>query len=96
MSIRNQSTQDAKAISRKIISTNNSRQTTGVDFAGPFKMRASAGRVMKASKSYISVFVCMVTKAVHLKLVSSLEIFSTHRSFRGVANQLDKELQEAF
>jgi Pao retrotransposon peptidase/Protein of unknown function (DUF1759)/Family of unknown function (DUF5641)/Putative peptidase (DUF1758)/Integrase zinc binding domain len=90
--------------------------STGVDFAGPFKTRASAGRGIKSNKSYISVFVCMVTKAVHLELVSSLEtksflaalrrfisrrgacsdIYSDNgTNFRGAANQLDKDLQEA-
>lgn len=41
----------------------------GVDFAGPLDLKFGARGTVKA---YISVFVCMVTKAVHLELVSSL------------------------
>lgn len=41
----------------------------GVDFAGPLELKHGRNSTVKA---YISVFVCMVTKAVHLELVSSL------------------------
>lgn len=45
---------------------------SGVDFAGPFQTRMSKGRGTKTQKGYICVFVCMVTKAIHLELVSDL------------------------
>lgn len=45
---------------------------TGVDFTGYVDVKASKGRGIKTFKGYISVFVCMVTKAVHLELVSDL------------------------
>ncbi|CAB0041910.1 unnamed protein product [Trichogramma brassicae] len=41
----------------------------GVDYAGPFHVRAFHGRGRTSVKSYIAVFVCFVTKAVHLELV---------------------------
>ncbi|XP_076660284.1 uncharacterized protein LOC143363604 [Halictus rubicundus] len=41
----------------------------GVDYAGPFNVRASAGRGITSRKSYIALFVCMATKAIHLELV---------------------------
>lgn len=47
-------------------------QITGVDYAGPFFVKDRRGRGCKTSKCYISLFVCFVTKAVHLELVSDL------------------------
>ena len=47
-------------------------QKVGVDFGGPFFIKSSRLRKAPLSKCYISVFVCMVTKAVHIELVSSL------------------------
>lgn len=45
---------------------------SGVDFAGPFIILTSKGRGKKTQKAYISLFVCMSTKAVHLELVGDL------------------------
>lgn len=45
---------------------------TAIDFAGPFYTKTSTLRSSKIEKSYISVFVCMATKAMHLELVSNL------------------------
>ncbi|XP_063540783.1 uncharacterized protein LOC134749694 [Cydia strobilella] len=45
---------------------------SGVDFAGPINVRMSKGRGAKSNKAYISLFVCMVTRAFHIELVSSL------------------------
>ena len=47
-------------------------QKVGVDFGGPFLIKSSRLRKAPLTKCYISVFVCMVTKAVHIELVSSL------------------------
>jgi hypothetical protein len=44
----------------------------GVDYGGPFETKDSKLRKPRILKSYIAIFVCLVTKAVHLKLVSSL------------------------
>ncbi|XP_076246278.1 uncharacterized protein LOC143186484 [Calliopsis andreniformis] len=41
----------------------------GVDYAGPYRVRDSAGRGRTAHKAYIAVFVCYATKAVHIELV---------------------------
>ncbi|XP_055612492.1 uncharacterized protein LOC129759094 [Uranotaenia lowii] len=43
---------------------------TGVDYAGPFLLKQ--GRMRSPIKCYVSVFVCMSTKAIHLELVGSL------------------------
>ena len=45
---------------------------TGVDFAGPFNITPIKARGVKSFKSYVSLFVCFTTKAVHLELVFSL------------------------
>lgn len=42
----------------------------GVDYAGPFATRASAGRGIASRKSYIAVFICLATRAIHLELVT--------------------------
>lgn len=45
---------------------------SGVDYAGPIKVRTSKGRGHHAYKGYICLFVCMATKAVHIEVVSDL------------------------
>lgn len=45
---------------------------SGVDFAGPINIRASKGRGHQSYKGYVCLFVCMVTKAIHLEAVSDL------------------------
>jgi len=44
---------------------------TGVDFCGPVHIRSGIRRV-QSIKGYIAVFVCFVTRAMHLELVSDL------------------------
>ncbi|XP_053698923.1 uncharacterized protein LOC128745882 [Sabethes cyaneus] len=44
---------------------------TGVDYAGPIYLKPIHKRA-GASKAYISIFICFVTKAVHIELVSDL------------------------
>ena len=44
--------------------------STGVDYAGPFAVRTSKGRGQRSSKGYVAIFVCMVTRAVHIEVVS--------------------------
>ncbi|XP_062703648.1 uncharacterized protein LOC134286094 [Aedes albopictus] len=46
-------------------------EVTGVDYAGPFLIKQS-GRKSVAVKAYLCVFVCLVTKSVHLELVSDM------------------------
>ncbi|XP_023223405.1 uncharacterized protein LOC111624721 [Centruroides sculpturatus] len=44
----------------------------GIDYAGPFPIKVSHGRTTKHWKSYLALFICMATKAVHLEVVSDL------------------------
>ncbi|XP_055847948.1 uncharacterized protein LOC129913326 [Episyrphus balteatus] len=67
---------------------------TGVDYAGPYLLKARGGRCNIIEKKYIAVFVCMVTKAVHLELVESLstadfiQAFLRFTSIRGACLRL--------
>ncbi|XP_054272649.1 uncharacterized protein LOC128992929 [Macrosteles quadrilineatus] len=54
----------------------------GVDFAGPLTMRESLRRKATTAKTYICVFVCMATKALHLELVTALSTDAFMAAFR--------------
>jgi len=47
-------------------------EKTGIDYGGPFLIKSSRLRKAPLTKCYICMFVCMVTKAVHIEVVSSL------------------------
>ena len=46
--------------------------TTGVDYAGPISLRVGTPRSKTITKGYIAIFVCFVTRAVHIEVVTSL------------------------
>ncbi|XP_029156123.1 uncharacterized protein LOC114946183 [Nylanderia fulva] len=59
---------------------------TGVDYAGPFLITPFVGKGQKARKNWIALFICLVTKAIHLELVddySSAGFISAFRRFAG-------------
>ncbi|XP_071578820.1 uncharacterized protein [Temnothorax nylanderi] len=45
---------------------------TGVDFAGPIITLVNKGRGRKTCKSYVVLFICFATKAIHLEATSEL------------------------
>lgn len=45
---------------------------TGVDYCGPFYIKEKKLRNRAKVKVYVSVFVCLAVKAVHLEIVSEL------------------------
>lgn len=45
---------------------------TGIDCAGPIDLRMSKGRGAKSYKGYITLFICLGTKAVHIEAVSDM------------------------
>jgi len=47
---------------------------SGVDYAGPIKVCASSGRGIKSHKAYISLFICLATRTIHLELVNDYSI----------------------
>ncbi|CAH2109061.1 unnamed protein product [Euphydryas editha] len=57
-------------------------KTSGVDYAGPINIRFSPGRGAKSYKGYICLFVCMVTRAIHLEAVSDLTAKGFIAAFR--------------
>nr|XP_031836770.1 uncharacterized protein LOC116428796 [Nomia melanderi] len=46
--------------------------TCGVDYAGPFMLK-ERGRARTTYKSYLCIFVCFATKAVHIELATDLD-----------------------
>jgi hypothetical protein len=46
--------------------------TSGLDYVGPFQVRTTKGRSHRSYKAYVVLFVCFVTRALHLELVSDL------------------------
>ena len=57
-------------------------QTVGVDFAGPFSLKSRKGRGSTTEKGWICLFVCFLTKAVHVELVSDLRTETFLAAFR--------------
>lgn len=68
--------------------------TTGVDYCDPFLLKDRKGRGCKITKGYVSLFICFVTRAIHLQLVSDLTkdafIAALHRFIarRGKASRI--------
>ncbi|XP_018372878.1 PREDICTED: uncharacterized protein LOC108767463, partial [Trachymyrmex cornetzi] len=54
----------------------------GIDYAGPVILREGKRRNAKNHKAYLAVFVCFVTKAVHIELVSDLTADAFLGAFR--------------
>ena len=54
----------------------------GVDFAGPLYVKAATGGVRKV---YIALFLCCVTRAIHLELVEDLSAEAFRRALRRFA-----------
>ncbi|XP_026331312.1 uncharacterized protein LOC113238692, partial [Hyposmocoma kahamanoa] len=57
-------------------------KSTGVDYCGPINIRFSPGRGAKSYKGYICLFVCMVTRAIHLEAVTDLTAKGFIAAFR--------------
>jgi hypothetical protein len=67
---------------------------SGVDYAGPFLTRVMTVRNTTTLKSYLCIFVCLATKAVHLEAVSDmttdgfLAAFKRFTARRGASSHL--------
>ncbi|KAL0860883.1 hypothetical protein ABMA27_009420 [Loxostege sticticalis] len=68
--------------------------SSGVDFAGPCYLKSSKLKNAVSIKAYIAIFICTVTKAIHLELVSELSTnafiaaFKRFTSRRGYCSNL--------
>jgi len=60
---------------------------TGIDFAGPITTLVNKGRGRRTNKSYIALFVCFSTKAIHLEAVSDLSSNSFITALRRFAGR---------
>ncbi|XP_015119043.1 uncharacterized protein LOC107042496 [Diachasma alloeum] len=75
---------------------------TGLDYAGPVNVRTTPGRGHKSHKGYIALFVCMVTRTIHLELVSDystptfLAAFDKFASRRGLPSDLYSDYGTTF
>lgn len=54
------------------ITTSRPFQHVGIDFCGPFSTKVARIRRPLTMKSYVALFVCFATKAIHVELVSNL------------------------
>ncbi|XP_014219027.1 uncharacterized protein LOC106647236 [Copidosoma floridanum] len=67
---------------------------TGVDYAGPYTIRLTKLRGKGTQKGYICIFICLVTRSVHLEVVKDfsseacLAAFSRFTSRRGYCSHL--------
>ena len=55
---------------------------SGVDYAGPIVIKQSTARNSVTTKGYICLFICMVTKALHLEAVTNLSTDAFLAAFR--------------
>lgn len=60
---------------------------TGVDLAGPVEVKSNRGRGIATSKGYVTIFVCLATKAIHLELVSDLSSTTFLAAFKRLCSR---------
>ncbi|GBM85144.1 hypothetical protein AVEN_85619-1, partial [Araneus ventricosus] len=60
------------ALPKERVTANFPFNCTGVDFTGPFSIKYKNQRKGVCQKIYVSLFICFVTKCVHLELVTEL------------------------
>ena len=60
---------------------------TGINFAGPLTLREGSTRKPVLYKAYICVFICMVTRAMHLEVCQSMDTQEFVATFRKFCNR---------
>ncbi len=87
-------TQQMASLPRHRVCVSRPFLVSGVDYCGPFSLRIGTKRSRSTVKTYLSVFVCMATKAVHIELVDNLssmafiDAFTRFVSRRGLCRYL--------
>lgn len=56
--------------------------STGLDYAGPYMIRTTAGRGFKAYKGWVAIFICMVMRAIHIEVISDYSAEAFLQAFR--------------
>lgn len=59
---------------------------SGIDYAGLFNLKTCSGRSRKTYKGYVALFVCFVTSAVHLEVITDYNanaFIAAYRRFEG-------------
>lgn len=65
----------------------------GVDYAGPINVREGTLRKSKLVKTYICIFVCFSTRAVHIELVKDLTTSSFLNALRRFCSRRGKPVE---
>jgi len=60
---------------------------TGVNYAGPFGIISFIGRGQRTRKHYVALFVCLVTKAIHLESVENYTTNGFLAAFRRLVSR---------
>ncbi|XP_058789059.1 uncharacterized protein LOC131663021 [Phymastichus coffea] len=60
----------------------------GIDYYGPFYIKEKKYRNHKRIKTYVAVFICMSSKAIHIEVVSDLTIDTFLGALRRAKNKL--------
>lgn len=74
----------------------------GVDYSGPFLVRISSRKNVPHAKMYVAIYICFVTKAIHLEVVSDLltasflDAFKRFSSRRGTPSQVFSDNGKTF
>ncbi|GFX23518.1 integrase catalytic domain-containing protein [Trichonephila clavipes] len=71
-------------------------EIVGIDFAGPILTKCQHLRKANKFKSYICLFICLATKAVHLELVSTLSTDAMLAALRRFIARRDRNIRWKF
>ena len=65
-------TQQMSSLPQVRVSASRPFSSSGLDYCGPFNLRIGKPRSRTTVKTYVAIFVCMATKAVHIEVVEDL------------------------